>query len=137
MVGDWFLELIENGAIDTAAPDACLASLAVGSRRIYSSLCRQGILSFAKPVDLQEPIPGSPLMAVNSAIDVDLAGQVNAEFLGERYAGAVGCQTDHFRAARRSAGGLAILALPATTGRKAMSTSSSPSTVRLTSGPSR
>ena len=60
-------------------------------------------------------------MAINSAIEVDLDGQVNAEFVGGRYVGAVGGQTDYFRAARRSAGGLAILALPATTGRDAAS----------------
>ena len=80
------------------------------------SLSRDGILGFAQPAQLVVPIPGSPLMAINSAIEVDLVGQVNAEFLGERYVGAVGGQTDYFRAARRSAGGLAILALPASTG---------------------
>jgi acyl-CoA hydrolase len=121
MVGDWFLDLVESGAIDTATPDACLTSLAVGSRHLYGSLSREGILGFALPAQLVVPIPGSPLMAINSAIEVDLSGQANAEFLGERYVGAVGGQTDYFRAARRSAGGLAILALPATTGREAKS----------------
>ncbi len=125
MVGDWFLDLVDSGAIDTAAPDTCLASLAVGSRRLYESLSRDGILGFALPAQLGVPIPGSPFMAINSAIEVDLGGQVNAEFVGERYVGTVGGQTDYFRAARRSAGGLAILALPSTTaatrGREAQS----------------
>ena len=119
MVGDWFLDLLDSGAIDTATPDACLASLAVGSRHLYASLSREGILGFALPAQLVVPIPGSPFMAINSAIEVDLNGQVNAELVGERYVGAIGGQTDYFRAARRSAGGLAILALPATTGREA------------------
>ena len=121
MVGDWFLDLLDSGAIDTATPDACLASLAVGSRHLYASLSREGILGFALPAQLVVPIPGSPFMAINSAIEVDLNGQVNAELVGERYVGAVGGQSDYFRAARRSAGGLAILALPATTGRAAAS----------------
>jgi acyl-CoA hydrolase len=116
MVGDWFLDLLGNGVIDTATPDACLTSLAVGSRHLYASFSRDGILGFAPPAQLIVPIPGSPFMAINSAIEVDLSGQVNAEFVGERYVGAVGGQTDYFRAARRSAGGLAILALPSTTG---------------------
>lgn len=121
MVGDWFLELVDSGAVDTTMPDACLTSLAVGSRDLYASLSLDGILGFAPPAQLVVPIPGSPLMAINSAIEVDINGQVNAEFLGARYVGAVGGQTDYFRAARRSAGGLAILALPATTGRSAKS----------------
>ncbi len=115
MVGDWLLDLLDSGAIDTATPDACLASLAVGSQALYGSLSRDGILGFAAPSQLVVPIPGSPLMAINSAIEVDLSGQVNAEVLGTRYVGAVGGQTDYFRAARQSTGGLAILALPAST----------------------
>lgn len=121
MVGDWILDLADSGAIDSATPDACLTSLAVGSRRLYGSLSGEGLLGFAPPAQLAVPIPGSPLMAINSAIEVDLDGQVNAEFLGERYVGAVGGQTDYFRATRRSPGGLAILALPSTTGRDAKS----------------
>jgi acyl-CoA hydrolase len=120
MVGDWFLDLVESGAIDTATPDACLTSLAVGSRYLYESLSADGLLGFALPAQLVVPIPGSPFMAINSAIEVDLSGQVNAEFLDERYVGAVGGQADYFRAARRSSGGLAILALQAT-GRDARS----------------
>lgn len=116
MVGDWMLDLVACAAIDTATPDACLASLAVGSQRLYQSLSREGLLGFASPAQLVVPVPGSPLMAINSAIEVDLFGQVNAEFLGQRYVGAVGGQTEYFRAARRSVGGLAIVALPATTG---------------------
>jgi acyl-CoA hydrolase len=121
MVGDWFPELVTSGAIDTATPGACTASLGVGSRHFYATLSPDGPLGFAPLAHLVVPIAGSPFMAINSAIEVDLRGQANAEFLGDRYVGAVGGQTDYFRAARRSAGGLAILALPATSGRAAAS----------------
>ena len=117
MVGDWFPELVAAGAIDTSAPGNCTASLAVGTRALYRTLAAGGALGFAPLAELVVPVAGSPYMAINSGIEVDLRGQVNAEFLGERYVGAVGGQTDYFRAARRSAGGLAILALPATSGR--------------------
>ncbi len=136
MVGDWFLDLVESGAIDTAMPDACLTSLAVGSRHLYESLSREGILGFALPAQLSVPIPGSPFMVINSAIEADLSGQANAEFVGERYVGAVGGQTDYFRAARRSAGGLAILALPATTGGKAKKSRIVPRCAHVTSAQS-
>jgi acyl-CoA hydrolase len=119
MVGDWYLDLLERGALDISGPDSCLASLAVGSRRLYEALSPDGPLGFAPPAELVRPIAGVPLMAINSAIDVDLKGQVNAEFLGQRYVGTVGGQTDYFRAARASDSGLAILALPSTSSRGA------------------
>ena len=119
MIGDWFPELVDAGAIDTRTPDACLGSLAVGSAHLYGSFSADGVLGFAHPARLAMPLEGSPYMAINSAIEVDLRGQVNAEFLGARYVGAVGGQGDYFRAARRSPGGLAIVAMPAASGRAA------------------
>jgi acyl-CoA hydrolase len=123
MAGDWLLDLIACGAIDTAHPEACLASLAVGSHRLYQALGANGPLELVSVARLVSPLFASPLggvalpfIAINSAIEVDLYGQVNAELLGERYVGAMGGQADYFRAARRSPGGLAIVALPATTG---------------------
>jgi acyl-CoA hydrolase len=56
------------------------------------------------------------LAAINSAIEVDLTGQVNAEVAGGRYVGAVGGATDFLRGAHASQGGLPIIALPATAG---------------------
>ena len=54
------------------------------------------------------------LVAINSAIEVDLTGQVNAEVAGGVYVGAVGGAVDFLRGAARSPGGLPIVALPAT-----------------------
>lgn len=54
------------------------------------------------------------LAAINSAIEVDLTGQINAEVAGGTYMGAVGGAVDFLRAAARSRGGLPIVALPAT-----------------------
>jgi acetyl-CoA hydrolase len=53
------------------------------------------------------------LTAINSAIEVDLSGQVNAELAGGGYVGAVGGAADFLRGAARSPGGLPIVALPA------------------------
>jgi acyl-CoA hydrolase len=54
------------------------------------------------------------LVAINSAIEVDLTGQVNAEVAGGTYIGAVGGALDFFEGANRSLGGLPIIALPST-----------------------
>lgn len=54
--------------------------------------------------------------AINSALEVDLTGQVNAESVGGLYVGAIGGALDFARAAAQSRGGLPITALPATAG---------------------
>ena len=53
-------------------------------------------------------------VAINSAIEIDLTGQVNAEVAGGRYVGAVGGAGNFLRGAMESRGGLGIIALPAT-----------------------
>jgi acyl-CoA hydrolase len=119
MVGDWLPKLVASGAIDTTDPEACMASLAVGSRSLYDGIGPHGALCFAPPAELvapSGPAAGLPFMAINSALEVDLYGQANAELVGRRYVGAIGGQSDYFRAARRSPGGLAILALSSTVG---------------------
>lgn len=55
-------------------------------------------------------------VAINSAIEVDVTGQVNAERAGGRYVGAVGGIVDFLRAAQASRGGVPIVALPSTAG---------------------
>ena len=60
-------------------------------------------------------------MAINSAIEVDLTGQVNAEVAAGAYVGAVGGAMDFLRGAARSRGGLPIVALPSTVGQGASS----------------
>ena len=53
-------------------------------------------------------------VALNSAIEVDLTGQVNAELAGERYVGAVGGAGNFLRGAAESRNGMGIIALPST-----------------------
>jgi acetyl-CoA hydrolase len=62
-------------------------------------------------------------VAINSAIEVDLTGQINAELAGGVYVGAVGGAGDFLRGARLSKGGLPIVALPSTAGSGARRTS--------------
>lgn len=58
-------------------------------------------------------------VAVNSAIEVDLTGQVNAEVAGGSYLGAVGGALDFIRAANQSPGGVSLILLPSSVGTKA------------------
>lgn len=57
------------------------------------------------------------LVAINSAVEVDLTGQVNSEVANGHYVGAVGGILDFVRAAGRSKGGVPIIALPSTAGK--------------------
>jgi len=57
------------------------------------------------------------LVAINSALEVDLFGQVNAEQVGDRYLGAIGGQVDYMHAANTAPNGLSIIAMPASMGK--------------------
>ena len=59
------------------------------------------------------------LVAINSAVEVDLTGQVNAEQAGRAIVGGIGGQADFARAASRSPGGCSIIVLPAMSSRGA------------------
>ena len=56
-------------------------------------------------------------VSINSALEVDLTGQITAESLGGRQVAGIGGQFDFVLAASRSAGGASIIALPSTGGR--------------------
>ena len=117
LVGDWLVDLYEAGAMDPA-PGARVASMALGSERLYRFLDGNDAVEFAPSQDLVDPAAVSGcdhFVAMNSALEVDLLGQVNAEMAGDRYVGAVGGQVDFFRATRVSRTGTAVVALPSTT----------------------
>jgi acyl-CoA hydrolase len=123
MVGDWLLELLDSGAVSGDDPDACTTTLAAGSARLYAA-CAGDSVRFVTSGELTEPTAMaacSPFVAVNSALEVDLRGQANAETVAGRYVGAVGGQLDFFRAAHQQPAGLAVIALTATSERGARS----------------
>ncbi|MGO9103490.1 MAG: acetyl-CoA hydrolase/transferase C-terminal domain-containing protein [Mycobacterium sp.] len=63
--------------------------------------------------DLTRLSRGAPLVAVNTAIELDPYGQVNVEGVGEKVIGGIGGHPDYCAAARMSRGGLSIIAVPA------------------------
>jgi acyl-CoA hydrolase len=113
-------ELVEAGVITNARKsiDAglCIAGVVMGGRRAQALGTHHAALQF-RSVDYTH----SPevlarldrLVAINSAIEIDLTGQINAELAGERYVGAVGGALDFLEGASRSWGGAPIVALPA------------------------
>lgn len=115
LVGDWLLQLDRAGAL---RDDAVVIAEAAGSAELYDHVATAGVA--VCPVrDVVGPIATGEVerfTAVNSALQVDLTGQVNAEVLPTGHVGAVGGQVEFLRAAQRSPGGVAVVALPATAG---------------------
>ncbi len=65
--------------------------------------------------DLTRLSRGTPMVAVNTAIEIDPEGQINVEGLGDKVFGGIGGHPDYCAAARMSCGGLSIIAVPSKT----------------------
>lgn len=94
-----------------------VTALALGTRALYDRCAsdrriRFEPVSFTHDIRTLAAIPR--LVAVNSALEVDLFGQANAEVMGGRQISGVGGLTDFLRGARMSEGGVPIIALNAT-----------------------
>ncbi|MEP7740169.1 acetyl-CoA hydrolase/transferase C-terminal domain-containing protein [Nocardioides sp. 31GB23] len=126
LVGDWLLDLERAGAL--APPDGqrpvIVTGAAMGSAELYRFVAEDPRVELRQIEGIQRPevlatLDG--LVAINSAIQVDVAGQVNVELIGARRVSALGGHTDFMRGAQASAGGRSIIALPSTAGRKRVS----------------
>lgn len=120
MIGDSLVGLIEAGVITGNAKPADRGRVVAGTAVGSDALVR--FLGAGNPVDMRavsythdrEVLSRvGRLVAINSAIEVDLTGQINSEVVGGRSLGAVGGQVDFLRAARAS-GGVGVIALPST-----------------------
>jgi acyl-CoA hydrolase len=119
MVSEGLLGLRDAGAL--AAPDPArppvTTGVALGSERLYRTLADPALARFA-PVSFthaQATLAALPrLVAVNSALEVDLLGNVNGEWLQGRQISAGGGVLDFVRGARASDGGRAIIAFGST-----------------------
>jgi acyl-CoA hydrolase len=117
MISDAVLDLAAAGALRSRKP--ILPGVAVGSRDFYCRLNSLRGLGLAEVAHTHSPavLAAVPrLHAINSALEVDLIGQVNAEMLDGRYVSGPGGLPDFARAAHLNRDGLSIIALNATDG---------------------
>jgi acyl-CoA hydrolase len=122
MFSDAVLPLFEKGVINgqdkVKHPGKILSSFVMGSRKLYDFIDDNPIVVMkdAAYVNLTEVIRKNPkVVAINSAIEVDLTGQVCADSIGTLMYSGVGGQMDFMRGASLSDGGKPIIALPSTT----------------------
>ena len=122
-IGDKAADLMEAGVITNARKSidrgVTVAGVMFGSRRIQQFCHRNPAVQFRSNAYTHNAGVLASIerfAALNTAIEVDLSGQINAEVAGGVYVGAVGGALDFLRGAHRSKGGLPIVALPSTAG---------------------
>ncbi len=122
MWSDGALALIESGAIDNSRkrvhPGISLASFLLGSHAVYAHANDNAAVMLREANFVNDPhiIAKNPkVTAINSAVEVDLTGQVCADSIGSRVISGVGGQMDFIRGASLSEGGKPIIALPSRT----------------------
>jgi acyl-CoA hydrolase len=121
MIGDGLVDLVEAGVITNARKpiDAgvSITGALIGTRRLYDFSHRNPKIGMRRSAYTHSEATLARLerlVTINSAVEVDLTGQVNAEQSGSQYLGGTGGQVDYVRAGSRSPGGRSIIALPAT-----------------------
>jgi 4-hydroxybutyrate CoA-transferase len=119
MFSDGVVELVERGVITNARkcthPGKLVAAFVLGTRRLYDFVDDnpQVAMLSAEYVNDTAVIRRNPrVTAINSAIEIDLTGQVSADSIGTRQYSGVGGQMDFMRGAALAPEGRAIIALP-------------------------
>ena len=121
MFSDGMMRLVEEGVITnmkkTLHKGKVIAAFCMGSKRLYDFVDNNPRIEF-HPVDhTNDPFviaQNDKMVSINSALEVDLTGQVCADSLGEYFYSGIGGQVDFVRGAARSRGGKPIIALPST-----------------------
>ena len=121
MFSDGLLPLIENGNIDNSRksvlPGKTVTSFTMGSRRLYDFVNGNESIEFHPSDFVNDPrviCRNDRMVAINSALEVDLTGQVCADSLGYSFYSGIGGQVDFVRGAAMSKGGKPIIAIPST-----------------------
>jgi len=122
MFSDGALALIKDGVIDGSCKaidkGQIVASFLLGSQDVYDFIDRNPAVQMRDIAYTNDPrvIAQNPgMVSINSAIEIDLTGQVCADSIGQRIYSGAGGQLDFVRGAKLSKGGKAIIALAART----------------------
>lgn len=121
MLSDSVVDLVEAGVVTgkrkTLLPGKIVTSFAMGTKRLYDWVHDNPAVEFRPSEFTNDPFViarHDDMVAINSALAVDLTGQVAADTLMGRFFSGIGGQVDFIRGAARSRGGKPIIALPST-----------------------
>ncbi len=121
LISDGIIDLVEagvvNGARKSLHPGKIICGFLLGTKRLYDWVDNNPLVELHRTEYVNDPFvvaQNDRLVAINSAIEVDLTGQVCADSIGPKMHSAVGGQLDFIFGASRSKGGVPIIALPST-----------------------
>jgi len=119
MFSDGLIDLVEMGIVNgekkTLHPGKIIAGFVLGTRRSYNFIDNNPIFEFHPQEYVNDPFiiaQNYKMVAINSAIEIDLTGQVCSDSIGTKFYSGIGGQVDFIRGASRSEGGKPIIALP-------------------------
>jgi acyl-CoA hydrolase len=124
MYSDGAVDLIESGAVDNSRkavhPNKTVSGFVMGTQRLYDFIhdnpaAIQACISYVNNTAVIRRNP--KMVAINSAVEIDLSGQICADSIGHRIISGVGGQMDFIRGASLSEGGKPIIALTSRTRR--------------------
>ncbi len=121
MFSDGLVDLFEMGVVTnekkTLHRGKIVASFVIGTRKAFDFVDNNPFMEFHPNHYVNDPYivaQNDAMVAINSAISIDLTGQVCADSIGTRIYSGFGGQLDFIRGAARSKGGVPIIALPST-----------------------
>jgi acetyl-CoA hydrolase len=121
MFSDGVVRLVDAGVITNARkslhPGKIVVGFVLGTQKLYTWVHDNPLCDFHRQEYVNDPFviaQNDKMVAINSAIEVDLTGQVCADSIGTKLFSGVGGQLDFIYGASRSKGGVPIIALPST-----------------------
>jgi 4-hydroxybutyrate CoA-transferase len=121
LFSDGVIDLVDAGVLTSARktlhPGKIVAGFIIGTRRLYQWVDDNPLIELHPTEYINDPFviaQNERMVAINSAIEVDLTGQVCADSIGPRLYSGIGGQLDFIYGASRSKGGVPIIALPST-----------------------
>ncbi len=121
MFADGVMDLFEAGVITnekkTLHPGKIVSSFLMGSRALYDFVDNNPVVEMHPSHYVNDPYiiaKNDKMVSINSAISIDLTGQVNSDSIGTTFYSGIGGQVDFVRGANRSKGGKSFLAFPST-----------------------
>jgi acyl-CoA hydrolase/GNAT superfamily N-acetyltransferase len=121
MFSDSLIPLIEQGVVTnrkkTLHKDKVIASFAMGSEKLYEYVNDNPLFQMHPTSYVNDPYvisQNNKMIAINSALEIDLTGQVCADSIGHKFYSGIGGQVDFIRGAKRAPGGKAIICIQST-----------------------
>jgi acetyl-CoA hydrolase len=121
MISDGVIDLVEAGVLTNARKTIHNGKIVIGfilgSQRLYSWVNDNPLCEFHRTEYVNDPFviaQNDRMVAINSAIEIDLTGQVCADSIGPKFFSGIGGQFDFIYGASRSKGGVPIIAMPST-----------------------